>query len=98
MDLLKAIRRIQVDIRTKISFYHIYGHQDKITPLSSLSREAQLNVYVDRLAQTHLDESYITSTFHHNPIFPKEGWFMTLGGVKIVDGHRKQVRNWIGRS
>ena len=81
-----------------MSFYHIYGHQDKNTPSSLLSREAQLNIYVDHLAQPHLDESYTTSTFHHNPIFPKEGWFMTLGGAKIVDSHREQVRNWIDRS
>ena len=85
IDIIKAIRRLQLTLRTAISFFHIYGHQDKHTPYCRLSWEAQLNVQADTLAQQHLDWAFEHSTFVKNPHFAFEGWTISLGGAKMVD-------------
>ena len=49
-DLLRAIRCLVHRLKTKVEFYHIYGHQDKSKTFNDLPREAQLNVIVDDMA------------------------------------------------
>ena len=38
LDLIKAIRYIQHQLKTQIEFYHLYGHQDESTNYTSLPR------------------------------------------------------------
>ena len=80
-----------------VTFYHIYGHQDRSTPWHLLSKDAQLNCMVDEMAQTALDAAYETDTFHQNPTFNYEGWSAAIGGVKLHDNHKMQLRDWVGK-
>ena len=97
MDIIKAIRRTQQRLRTKITFTHIYGHQDRNARYNELDRMAQLNVQVDAMAQDHFDICYINNAFKNNAIFPYEGWYVSLGTVKIMDKHKTYIREWIGK-
>ena len=83
MDILKAIRRIQLLLNTKISIYHIYGHQDSTKSYNQLTREAQLNVQVNREAQYVLGEAFEQNKFVQQPIFPCEGYQLWLHGRKV---------------
>ena len=49
-DVVKAIRRLSLTLTTIVEFYHLYGHQDKYTLVSLLSRDTQLNILVDDIA------------------------------------------------
>jgi len=97
MDLIKAIRHMQKELKTKVTFYHLYGHQDKTKDFDSLPRDAQLNVLVDHEAQLHLDNSYESQSFRPNMIFPCEGWHVFIGGIKITDNHAHHIRDWVGK-
>ena len=96
MDLLKAIRRLRTVIRTTITSYHIYGHQDSHTSYNNLSREAQLNVQMDSNAKQRLVEAFECNTFVHQPSFPQEGYQLWLGGRKIQSHFRSKIRRHIG--
>ena len=96
IDIIKAIRRLQLTLRTSISFFHIYGHQDTHTSYCRLSWEAQLNVQADALAQQHLEWAFEHSTFVKHPNFAFEGWTISLGGAKMVDSHKHHIHEWIG--
>ena len=82
-DLVRAIRRLRHSLHTTVTFYHIYGHQDKNLPYHLLSRPAQLNVIVDDLAQVTFDKSHENSSFLSNVFFHHEGWSVAIGGVKL---------------
>ena len=97
LDLLKSIRHIQHGLKTRIEFYHIHGHQDKTTEFSLLPRDVQLNCMVDQMAQQHLEDAYTTNSTVKNPVFYHEGWFATIGGVKISHNMAYMVRDWIGK-
>ena len=97
VDLLKAIRRTQQNLATKVQFYHIHGHQDKHTSFHLLPRPAQLNVIVDRIAQQQFDFAHEHNKFLPNPIFNKEGWYLRIGGVKIMDRHEHHINTWISK-
>ena len=96
MDIIKAIRRTQLLICTHVSFVHIYGHQDNHTEYRNLDRLAQLNVQVDAIAQQHFDDSYIDNLFIKNASLPNEGWYITLGSIKIPDQHKTHYGNGLG--
>ena len=97
LDLVHSIRRLKATLRTSVTFYHIFGHQDKHMSYDCLSRDAQVNVLVDHQAQSHFDTSFESDTFHSNPSFLSEGWSVVLGGVKLVDSHRTHIRHWIAK-
>ena len=97
-DLVKAIRRIRSVLRTKTSFYHIYGHQDRSKPIHSLSRDAQLNVLVDNKAQEAFDQAFEHFSFKPNKIFFQEGWTVSIGGIKLQDNIAFNIRQWIGKN
>ena len=63
MDIVRAIRRLQNHIATSITFSHVYGHQDNNAPAHTLSCGAQVNIIVDRQAQSHLDECILENKF-----------------------------------
>ena len=65
--------RMQLALTTSIEFYHIYGHQDSTHSLHQFSPDAQLNVLVDSIAQTHLDEYTLENRFTKQPLFSYEG-------------------------
>ena len=96
-DLIKAIRRLHHSISTNVEVYHIYGHQDSHTNYQLLSRDAQLNVLVDDMAQTYFDTSFEGNTFIPNARFHHEGWTASIGGVKLQDNILPHIRNWIGK-
>ena len=96
IDILTAIRRLQQKMRTSITFFHIYGHQDQHTAYNHLSWEAQLNVQVDKEAQSHLDWAFEHDRFVKHPRFLMEGWTVDLGGIKMVDKLSTHVKEWIG--
>ena len=77
MDLVKAIRKMMKLIKTKVDIQHIYGHQDETVPFSKLSREAQLNIQVDKQAQEALDKAYENQSFIKQPIFYQEGFHVS---------------------
>ena len=90
-DFIRAIKLLRCTLRPSTSFYHIYGHQDKDNPHQDLPQEPQLNVIVDCEAQAHYDKCFVDSSFDNNIIFPTEGWYVSLGHVKVVDKHRHAV-------
>ena len=96
-DIVKAIRRLLQSLTTKVTFQHVYGHQDKNTPFLLLPREAQLNVLVDDSAQAAFDYAYANNTFIPNPKFYHEGWIVSIGGVKLQDNIPFHIRQWIGK-
>ena len=53
-DIVHLIRATVIKLPTTTKFQHIYGHQDKWLPYTSLPRPAQLNVICDKLAKTGL--------------------------------------------
>ena len=97
MDLVKAIRRLIQSLISEISFYHLYGHQDKSTCYHNLPRDAQLNVLVDHLAQQELDNAHVNNNFNVNAKFHYEGWVVHLGGTKLQDRLGPNIRDWIGK-
>lgn len=97
MDLVKAIRRLKASLTSSITFYHLYGHQDKSKSYFRLKRDAQLNVQVDFTAQTELDRAYENNTFTSNARFHYEGWTVHIGGIKLQDRLGPHIRDWIGR-
>ena len=70
MDILKAIRRLKVKLKTKVEVYHLYGHQNDKTGYSNLPRDAQLNVNVDIDAKAALQEAHYHNSFTTNAVFP----------------------------
>ena len=96
-DLVTAIRRIQSILHTEVTFYHLYGHQDTSTPTHLLPPDAQLNVLVDSVAQTHLDECILQDCFIRQPIYTYEGWHIKIGGVKLQDSIRRHLHRWIDK-
>ena len=96
-DIVRSIRRMQWELKTDIKFFHVHGHQDEHASLGMLTKEARLNVEVDSLAQSHLEECIITRKFHTQPCFNREGWTVWLGGVKLQDSVGYHIRDWIGR-
>ena len=97
MDLLKSIRYIQQQLRTSVTFYHIYGHQDEKVAFSSLTREVQLNCIVDKMAQDFIDNAHSDNTAVPNPIFYHEGLYVTIGGVKVAHKLPYMLREWVGK-
>ena len=96
MDILKAIRRMRKTIETSTTSYHIYGHQDKHTPYHKLSREVQLNIQMDEIAQRILIETFENKGFVSQPVFPKEGYQLWLKSMKIHSHYRTHLRRHIG--
>ena len=96
VDLLKAIRRLRQLTTTTISSFHIYGHQDAHTSYHNLSRAAQLNVQVDKMAQCKLIDAFDRNTFIPQPTFPQEGYQLWLNGRKIQCNVRANLRRYIG--
>ena len=97
LDLVKAIRRLRLSLKTTISFYHIYGHQDKHTPAHLLPRDTQLNIIVDNIAQHKFDTAHEHFSFISNAKFFHEGWSIEIGGVKLQDKLASHIRQWIGK-
>ena len=97
MDLVRAIRRTQNLLTTNISFFHVYGHQDKNTPTHLLSREAHLNVQTDVAAQEYLDDCILRNSFIRQPVFINEGWNVMIGGTKLQDSVSTHIYRWIDK-
>ena len=95
IDLVKAIRKMRKLLNTEISIIHIYGHQDKKTPYHMLTREAQLNVQVDKQAQDALDEAFENQRFVKQPVFVQEGFQLWLEEEKIHCDFRKELRTYM---
>ena len=96
-DLVKAIRSLRNSLTTNTTFYHLYGHQDKHTPFQNLTKDAQLNIKVDDMAQKAFDAAYEHSLFLPNVKFFHEGWTISIGGVKLQDSHAYHIRQWIAK-
>ena len=96
MDLLKAIRRLRQIVQTTTSAFHIYGHQDKHTPYHKLSRDVQLNVQMDSIAQHVLLDAFERDQFIKQPVFPQEGYQLWLNSHKVQSRFRIQLRRHIG--
>ena len=84
-------------IKTELNIQHIYGHQDETIPFCKLSREAQLNVQVDKQAQEALDKAYENQSFVKQPIFYQEGFQLWLNNEKIICNFRKELKRYIGK-
>ena len=69
----------------------------KHTPAHLLSRDIQLNILVDNIAQRKFDTAHEHSSFIPNAKFFHEGWFIEIGGVKLQDNLASHIRQWIGK-
>ena len=97
MDILKAIRRLKVKLKTTVEVYHLYGHQDDKTEYSNLPRDAQLNVNVDIEAKAALQEAHCHNSFATNAVFPAEGWQVWAGDRKLQGRFRHELRYYLGK-
>ena len=96
-SLLWAIRRLIHQLKTKVEFHHIYGHQDNSKAYDDLPRDAQINVIVDDMAQRNFDHVHEHSTFSPNVLLHHEGWVVKVGGIKLQDNILPNIRNWIAK-
>ena len=94
---MKAIRRIKIEIKTKIEIYHIYGHQDDNTDYALLPRDVQLNVDADAIAQNALEQAYYSQTLSNNSVYPKEGWHLWIENKKVNGRFQHNIRRHLGR-
>ena len=97
MDLVKAIRKMKMLLRTTVNIQHIYGHQDETISYSLLTREAQLNVQVDEQAQEALNDVCEEQKFVNQPVFQQEGYQLWVNNEKIHCNFRKELRRYIGK-
>ena len=44
-----------------------------------------------------MDDVRAKYAFLTNEAFPQEGWYVILGGCKLVDDHAAHIKDWIGK-
>ena len=95
-DVLRLIRATVIKLPIPTKFQHIYGHQDKWLPYSSLSRPSQLNVICDKLAKAGLkrDISHNTQVYD---ILPQEQISIFIDGSKVTGSVGRPLRDAISK-
>ena len=92
-DLIRAIRRLRHELPITISFSHVKGHQDDELWFDKLTRVAQLNVLMDRLAKDFLLKLICLPL--PTPPCPDtirgEGWRCRVDGIKVMSDPEQQV-------
>ena len=96
-DLIRAIRRLRHELPISLSFSHVKGHQDDEFWFEKLTRVAQLNVLMDKLAKDFLVRLICLPL--PSPPCPDtirgEGWRCRVDGVKVTSDPDQQVRHSI---
>ena len=98
-DLIRAIRCIRDELHPiQITFKHVLGHQDDTLDYYQLDRLSQLNVDVDELAQSFLDELILTTPKPVAPYCIKgEGWRCIANGKKYTGNGPRPLEDALGR-
>jgi len=89
-DLITVIHNLRKQIIWKLNFQHVRGHQDQGHPMV-LTREATLNVEMDKRAKAKLTESKGTLPMD----IPFEGWTCYIGSKNIIKQWALKLREHI---
>ena len=75
IDLIRAIRKLATSLPIKVTFTHIYGHQDNDNTYAQLDQPSQINVDMDSAAKQHLRDLIHLPNLPPCPtITSHEGW------------------------
>ena len=85
VDLIRGIRKLATSLLIKVTFTHIYGHQDNDNTYAQLDQPSQINVNMDSAAKQHL-----CNLIHLNNLSPcptvmsHEGWRCWVADTKMT--------------
>jgi len=95
-DVIRAIRKVRDTLPIKLTYKHIYGHQDDHVDTADLDRPTQLNIECDSLAKR-----YLLALYQHDGRpefrFSHEGWRCFVGSCKVTSKADQMIRDHIGR-
>ena len=91
-DIIRLIRFTCWQLPISVHFQHIYGHQDKWLPYSSLDRPSQLNVICDKLAKVGLQRDIQYNNPRHD-LLPRESVAIFIDDIKVTGSVGGLLRN-----
>jgi hypothetical protein len=95
VDLVRAIRLTIHKLPIRVTFQHVYGHQDDRVPAHSLPRMAQLNISMDLHAKRRLQWIHNHSEHSSQRPIRNEGWLCHVDGVKVTSDPGPAIRHSI---
>ena len=85
VDLIRAIHKLATSLPIKVTFAHIYGHQDNDNTYAQLDRPSQINVDTDSAAKQHLrDLIHLPNLLPCPTITSHEGWRCWVADTKMT--------------
>jgi hypothetical protein len=99
LDLHCTVRNLKCSTKMAFRYAHVQAHQDRITPWSQLSLEAQLNVICDKLANGVVTRylSSCTRPLRIEQFLPMETAAIVLDSVKLTTDIGAEVRFCLGK-
>jgi hypothetical protein len=100
-DLIRAIRKIVLELPIEVVFQDVMGHQDKHVLFKDLDRPSQLNVQVDSEAKCYL--RYLLQTDEDGDLedapdsILQEGWSCWLDQTKVTSDPLNEIIKYVYR-
>lgn len=96
IDLLRSIHWLKQSLPIQITFVHVYGHQDRLTPLDCLPRLVQLNIRCDHMAKDAALRAIALNRLqlHREPLWGEKVTCSLSNGIKLTGHIQSRVATW----
>ena len=96
VDLIRAIHKLATSLLIKVTFAHIYGHQDNDNTYAQLDQPSKINVDMDSAAKQHLRNLIHLPDLPPCPaVMSHEGWQCWVADTKMTSDPADAIHHHI---